>query len=134
MECKLRAALLLGIFTNATKAPDNYFTFTENTKMFDQNLKGAIKKRLISHGPFTERSKIKLLHFNDPTTYHFVSDYDQVAVMDLGPLDVPKGLEYSNIKIGNIVDSVVSAIRFEFLIILPCYFLSVSIEIDEILE
>lgn len=114
MESKLRSALLLGIYTNATKSPDNYFTFTENTKMFDENLKGAITKQLISDGPFKERSKIKIIHFNDPTTYHFVRNYDQVSVMDLGPLDVSKGLEFSNIKIDYIIHTVVSAIRFVF--------------------
>ena len=115
MEDNYRAVLLLGVFTGSTtKSPENYFIFTENAKLFDQNLKGAITMYLIADGPFKDGNKIKTLNFNDPTINHFVRNYDQVAVMDLGPLNVPKGLEHSSIKINNIIDSVIFAIRFVF--------------------
>lgn len=111
MEHRQRVALLLGSFTNPTESIKKYFTLTDNAKVFDLNLKGALTTHLVAGGPFEKGVKIKLLRTDDPTTHHYVKDYEMIAVVDLGPFTAPTGLQYANAKIDLIIQGIVYGIR-----------------------
>ncbi|XP_035214764.1 cytosol aminopeptidase-like [Stegodyphus dumicola] len=110
MNYKGKSVLLLGSYIDTRKSSKT-FVLTENAKLWDISLKGALTTALTECEKSVAEEKVKIFHFEDPLTDEILKGFDRVAVAYLGPLCVPKGVENVDKRIDNLMRGISSALR-----------------------